>query len=279
MQCENFLPYLDAYADNEFDTLESDEMDQHLTACSSCREKVESQINWKRSFRDCLSEDKAPEDFRSRILGQIKLEHAAGVIKMIPEKESVSLQEIKHQKKAKRTLSKRIFIAIPIAAIALLSFLVLPQMMTVAPASSDTQPVVDQAIDWHRGNYPIEVTGPEKSRVASWFHDKVKFPVRLPKLRRANLLGGRIANMKNQRAAYILYDVDGKRVSVMLFDGKGLRVPKKQIKKISGRDIAVSKNNGYNVALLQEHGITYAITSDLPEEKFNTVLAAFSPEN
>ncbi len=266
MKCENFLQFIDAYVDSEFDDLESDELEMHLSACPSCREKVDNQTNWKRNLKECLSEESVPTDLRASILSQI-MRSDESALDIHPEK------VIPFQKKG---FPKSAIVAFSFAAVALLSFYTIPKIVTVAPASSDTQPVIEQAIDWHRGNFPIEVTGPESQRVESWFGDKVAFPIHLPAFEDANLLGGRLANLKERRAAYVTYDLNGKRLSLMLFNGEGLLVPANNIKHIEGRDIAMVQRDGYTVALVQNGGVTYAITSDISEKDMIKVVSSFS---
>ena len=129
--------------------------------------------------------------------------------------------------------------------------------------------MVENTVEWHSGDFPIEVTGPQPREVARWFRGKVDFPVRLPtfKSKSVRLIGGRIAHVNNRRAAYALYDVDGARLSVMIFHGDDLKVPGDKVRHVSGRDVAVLNSRGYEVAVLQDDGITYTMTSDLPEEE------------
>ncbi|MFB6262136.1 MAG: hypothetical protein ABEL76_00735, partial [Bradymonadaceae bacterium] len=72
---------------------------------------------------------------------------------------------------------------------------------------------------------------------------------------------------RNRRAAYVSYRADGSDLSVMVFRGEGLRVPTERIREIGGREVAVLSNDGYGVAVMQNDGITYTMTSDLRREK------------
>ena len=75
-------------------------------------------------------------------------------------------------------------------------------------------------------------------------------------------------------APHLSYEVNGARMSVMMFHGAGLKVPTSRIKHIANRDIAIFNHNGFEVALLQDDGITYTITSDLAEEELVDVVAS-----
>lgn len=272
MTCEDFIPFIDTYVDHEFDEREHAEMDAHLAICNQCRERIEFEVRLKRELKSCL-EDRAPASLRDRIFRQIELQ-AASVKPAEQLAPVVELQPASPAKTETPPLLRHARIIVPLAA-ALVLALALPSF-TVAPAKSGQLPVVEQTVDWHVGNYPIEVTGPDVARVTQWFRNKVDFPVRLPQFadRQVNLLGGRIAHVQDRRAAYLLYEVDGSRMSVLVFDGEGLTIPSDKIRQVEGRDVAVLNNKGYEVAVLQDSGVTYTITSELSEDAFIDVVAS-----
>lgn len=279
MTCEDFVPFIDAFVDGEFDERERAEMEVHLESCETCREEVQFQVRLKDEFKACLSE-RAPDALREQIF--------AGLAELEPEvdrpsnvsgthedlaSEVVSLEgrlaAKEESNESRRKMWRSAWIAAPLVAAVMLVFA--SPTLTVAPARSDQLPVIEETIDWHRGNFPIEVTGPDASFVSQWFRDKVDFPVRTPTFgqnHEVSLLGGRIAHVQNRRAAYLLYEVDGTKVSVLVFDGNGLTVPSDKIRKIADRDVLMLDNDGYEVAVLQDKGVTYTITSELPEESF-----------
>jgi anti-sigma factor (TIGR02949 family) len=272
MTCEDFVPFIDAFVDGEFDERERAEMEVHLQSCDTCREQVRFQVRMKEEFKACLTEP-APEGLREQIFsGLAELSISDGSVESGPS-EITSLGDVREQRSAASSSTSRAWrnawVAAPLVAAVLLA-LASPSF-TVAPARSDQLPVIEETVDWHRGNFPIEVTGPDASFVSQWFRNKVDFPVRTPTFGQnhdVSLLGGRIAHVQNRRAAYLLYEVDGTKVSVLVFDGDGLRVPSDKVRKIAERDVFMIDNDGYEVALLQDDGVTYTITSELPEESF-----------
>ncbi len=268
MTCEDFTPFVDAYVDQELDEQDVAEMEAHLAQCDECRQEVAAQVRFKEGFKALLSQDTAPESLRERIfagLDDIELE--------LPEEPVASNSDVVSLAEAKKRRTRPAWIALPIAAAAALLFVVVPNF-TVAPSGADPLPVVEQTVDWHRGDFPIEVTGPEAAEVSQWFRGKVGFPVRPPAFgdMPVNLLGGRIAHVKEQRAAYLLYEYNGTPVSVMAFDGKGLSVPSDKVRKVGNRDVAIWNQAGYEVAVIRDAGVTYTFTSALPEDEFISVL-------
>ena len=63
-------------------------------------------------------------------------------------------------------------------------------------------------------------------------------------------------------------------MSVMMFHGDGMKVPASHIRSVAKRDIAIFNSDGYEVALLQDDGITYTITSDLAEEELVEIVGS-----
>lgn len=256
--CEDFEPFIDTYVDEEFDERERADMEAHLSGCDTCRSKVQAQVRFKAQLREKLSNERAPQALRERIT----LELATLEIELDDERAEV------------RPLYVRVgWVAGPLAA--MLALVLMMPEMTIAPAASSQTPVVDQTVEWHKGNFPLEITTSNPQEASAWFQDKVDFSVRLPHFdnARVNLLGGRIAHVEDRRAALVLYEVDGTRLSVLLFDGEGLKVPRESLRQVENRDIVWLNQKGYGVAVVQDLGVTYAMTSDLSEERFLGLVA------
>ncbi|TXD34556.1 hypothetical protein FRC96_13125 [Lujinxingia vulgaris] len=256
--CEDFEPFIDTYVDEEFDERERADMEAHLAGCERCRGRVNAQMRFKAQLRETLSEERAPQSLRERITSEL----ATLEVELDEERTDV------------RPLYVRVgWVAGPLAA--MLALVLLMPEMTIAPAASSPTPVVDQTVEWHKGNFPLEITTSNPQEASAWFQDKVDFSVRLPHFDngRVNLLGGRIAHVEDRRAALVLYEVDGARMSVLLFDGEGLKVPRESIRQVEDRDIVWLNQKGYGVAVVQDLGVTYAMTSDLEEDRFLGLVA------
>lgn len=255
MKCSDFRPFIDAYIDGELDERDSGELEAHLSDCDECRQAVEHQAALKDAVSRCLSdgEQQAPTELRERIESAVQSEGAASGNWLA--------------RAANRNRWQWVAAAFPVVA-GVAAMVWMMSAMTVAPAASGGVPAVEQTVNWHKAGYPVEVKGPEAKRVAEWFRGKVDFPVRLPSFqgRDVEVIGGRIAQIQNHHAAYVAYDLDGARVSVMVFHaGADVQVPAKQIRRVGDRDVAFMNSNGYEVAVIQDAGLTYTMTSDLPE--------------
>lgn len=256
MGCKDFEPFIDAYIDEEFGERERADMEAHLDICKSCRCKVQTQLKFKQQLQQHLGEKKAPDSLRDRVLAGLE------------EIEIECCDEAATTKGKWRTRVHPGWVVGPLAAMVALA-VVLPEF-TVAPAASSPATMIDSTVDWHQGNFPLEVTTADTREAQEWFEDKVDFSVRLPQFDddRVNLLGGRIAHIEDRRAAFLLYEVDGSRMSAILFDGDGIKVPRENLRRMQDRDIAWLNQKGYGVAVVQDSGVTYAMISDLAEDRF-----------
>lgn len=260
MGCESYEPFIDAFIDEEFGERERADMEAHLSHCEACRSQVQAQMRFRAQVRQSLVLEKAPESFRARLIEELnglELEQESDrAVWRVP------------------SLSRVGWVVGPLAAMATL--VVVLQGFTIAPAASSPTTMIDDTLDWHRGNFPLEVTTADPQEAQAWFKGKVDFSVRLPQFvdRRVNLLGGRIAHIEDRRAALLLYEVDGSKLSVVLFDGEGLTVPRETLRQVRGRDIVWLNQRGYGVAVLQDSGVTYAMTSDVSEDRLLELVAS-----
>ena len=265
--CDDLGAFVDAYIDEEFDHSDRADFEAHLSYCDACRREVEYQIAFTQHFKQVMrsSQTPTPQHLKQDILTMLKSQQV----------EPSAMSEPKAAN-ARRGQYKRFLIAAaPVAAT--LSLVLLLPAFTIAPASSASAPIARQAVDWHHGDYPLEVQGEDAALISEWFSDKVSFPVRVPHFSgtEAKLLGGRLAQIEDRRAALVMYELkDGSRMSVMMFDGTGLEVPGDRIEKLGERDVALMRARGYEVAVMQDRGLTYSLTSDLNETEFVALMKA-----
>ena len=137
--------------------------------------------------------------------------------------------------------------------------------------------VVDASARWHARAVPVEVTGPEPDAVQAWFADKVAFPVLPPEFgSRAHLIGGRLSNVERSEAAFLVYDVEGTKLSVMVFDAGDTPMPRSAALREGG--LYLRDANGLTVAVEERGGLGYTYTSRLSEGAMSELVAvAFTP--
>jgi anti-sigma factor RsiW len=249
---EDFQRYAEAFVDGEFDEAELAELRTHLADCAESRGLAVDLGAFKELLQHQTASERAPEHLRANVLGALDRLPVPG-------------------------LSRWTYVLTASAAGLLLLFVNLFGGNAPESLRSEliTDPILQTSVDWHRSNLPIEITGPDAEMIREWFADKVDFPVRLPTFDEslnANVLGGRLSHVDNQRAAHVLYEVDGAKVSILLFETHSdLRVPRRRPNSINFEPFQGTRQ-GYNVALFESNGVTYAITTELPHQTFQEII-------
>jgi anti-sigma factor (TIGR02949 family) len=233
LRCAGIHRFIDTYLDGEFGERERGEFEAHLAECHACMAKVKEQRAWKQAVRAASPQEKAPAALRNRVM--------------------------RGMARASRPRRNVLWRVLPLAAVA-------GVVGTLAVARLNWTPVALDVVAKHRRNLPIEIAGPADT-VRHWYGDKLDFPVRPPRLVGASLRGGRLANLGEHSAAYLVYDANGNRVSVFVFEPSDVRMETTHKVVINNRDVYIDTERGYNVALYRENGLGYAVTSDVPEDQ------------
>jgi mycothiol system anti-sigma-R factor len=260
LRCAGVWRFTDTYLDGEFGDVERTEFEEHLEGCEPCRKIVREQAAWKQAVRAAAPRETAPESLRRRLESKLA---EAQVAKVASSDLAAARQ--------KRSLKSQVLRYSPYAAAA---GVVLALVVTHAPGNAVTEDVIAK----HQRNLPIEVTG-RSDDVRRWYSDKVDFPVRPPSfgthgMQNVALRGGRLANVRDHQAAYLMYDVDGNRVSVFIFDPGEMPMEARRHAVIGNREVYFDGEHGYNVALYRDHGVGYAIASDMDQGQMMRLVSA-----
>jgi mycothiol system anti-sigma-R factor len=251
LRCAGISRFVDTYLDGEFAETDRAEFEMHLGECESCRGKVRVQAEWKQAIKTAAPREPAPAALRNRVLRSIARE-------------------------SKPMLSWRRWAAraMPAAAAVGLVATYLISNVQWSPVAAD---IVSK---WHGRPLPVEVSG-GNDQVKQWYADKVDFPVRVPQLcrnPRCALRGGRLASLGDKQAAYLIYDVNGDKVSVFVFDASDLPIEARRKTMVNDHEVYFDQEHGYNVALFRDRGVGYAIASDLDQDQMmKLVSSAVSP--
>lgn len=247
LRCAGVQRFVDTYLDGEFAESDRAEFDAHVAECERCRLRVKRQADWKAAIKQAGPHEAAPAALRNRVKRAIAVEGAP-----------------------KLTWRRWAVRVTPLAAMGGL-------LATLFASKVPFSPVATSIIETHRRNLPVEFAG-APDQMKRWYQDKVDFPVRLPQLGRAALRGGRLANVRDRQAAYLQYEVNGSKVSVFIFDPGKLQLEARRKQVIGNREVYLDEEGGYNVAIFRDHGMGYAIASDLdPEQMIKMVGAAVQP--
>ncbi len=268
MSCTDLSAVLEPYIDGEVDEVDAVEIEGHINGCESCCAELERRASLKEGLRALANEHALSDGFRSQMDSMLTL---------VPEREAT-------RPAAPRTAWMAAAAAVMVVGTAGVTYAITapstPEPPMVVASAYPTPPVtaaaVDESVRWHSRPVPIEVTGPDGVEVGEWFRGKVDFPVSPPNFaRRANLLGGRLGNVSDHEAAVLVYDVEGTKLSVMMYE------PENDIATGAPSPTElpyyVGERNGYNVAFHEHDGVAYTFTTNLPDAELRSLVnVAFS---
>jgi len=246
MSCRETRKYLGAYVDGELAAEQMLAVEAHVDDCETCAARVELERALKRELA-ALGDVRAPERLRRRV------------------------ERISSRRRARRILAVA---AVPAAAAAAL-VLALGVGAGDAGRADPLAAVVEDVVQRHSRDLPMEVRGPDPATAATWFCGKVDFPVRAPRLaiENASFEGARLSNVQSHQAAHMLYTVDGHRVTLMIFSADRIDLRGGERVRAGGREVTVGRRRGYNVAVLVEGDMAYALSSDLPAARLAGLFA------
>src|SRR5688572_3324687 len=226
MECPEVDRLADLSLDGETELAEQTEIERHLSACTACRSKHEGrswfQINVRKKLQASSDELTAPPSLKMTIATQLRVED-------------------RHAPPALRWSR-----AVP-ATLALGTIVILSWSMSSGPTLDPEEPVAH-----HSRNLPPEVRARDGEKLQQLFKRNLRYPVRVPQLAQSSerggatvqLVGGRLSNIKNHDAAYIMYDDRGARISLFAYPIEGrVSVPKDfQERRVGNRSMMVGKH-------------------------------------
>jgi anti-sigma factor (TIGR02949 family) len=253
MNCAETRKYLDAFVDGELEAGLLLEVESHVDGCAPCAALAGLKRRIKAELAAAGARIAAPEGLRRRVEG-------------LPS----------------RRLNRRLIgaaVSVPLAAAAaLLLALNVGRAPAPAPADEPLSAVVNDVVERHARDLPLEVRSADPAAATSWFQGKVDFPVRAPRLKLAgaSFQGARLSNVQSAQAAHMAYTVDGHRVTLMIFPVEHLQIRGGTVVRAGNRDVLLGRHNGYNVAVTVDGDMAYAVSSDLPRERLVSLLTDMS---
>ncbi|RJO63197.1 MAG: hypothetical protein C4523_20720 [Myxococcales bacterium] len=247
MNCRDADKYLLAYIDGEFDGAESSEIEQHFKFCPACRRKVEFELWFKRGVKTANPpEVRAPASLRAAVHRTYREEQ----VRRIPWALKLA----------------------PAAAVVLVFAWIFFQ-----PSIDISMPIVEASVDRHTDNTPFDVQSPDPKQVADYFTTRIKYAVRLPQFRHTNLelLGGRVATLRDAPVAYVAYQGNGRRYSIIAAPGLDRLpvIPESVRMRVNNRDVVITRHNGFLVVLWRAGDMVYSITSNDDESEVVDLVA------
>jgi anti-sigma factor RsiW len=201
MTCVEARGAIDAYLDDELGVLEALRVQGHLLRCAGCRQVVDSEATLHALLAADILHDEPPERLRERIRQQCET--------------FVSAESPAPARRRPAALFGAYLSGAVMGAL-LLALLIIPG----SRSRVDGQLAVD-AVAWHlhHATGPIrdlEVRTADPARLATWLKSRLGLTVPFPpvSVRGERLVGARVAAIAEHPAAHVLYEGNGRRVSL-----------------------------------------------------------------
>lgn len=292
-RCGSIARLLGAHADGELDAAKTVEVDDHLAACETCRERTALDRAIRGSLKKAVKTS-APSDVRARMLaamaGQTAREVRAEAEAAPPSSPAFDSTAKLTAERKRPAMLRHWRTMIPLAsaaAIALAWGAASQQPMTAldtnarAGAGFGNDELINRFVDIH--SRPMRPETPDP-KVVRGFEGEVGVPVHVPNLEHnARFVGARLLPVQGgERAAMLQYEVveNGAvhRVSVFTYDPRRVQVRGAETltpRAVGTAQVRCGQARGYSVAITQHGDVGYAVASDLdPEANAQLVAAA-----
>ena len=289
MDCRLFQRHVDAFLDAEVDPTTQIEFERHLAACAGCQELLAFERATKRSTKLALSGLTASDALRERLAARLASEPRHAPSDAHAPSFAAGLAQDDGRRPFFRiyTLPKRYAIPVAIAAVAAVVIGAVGRGVggdrsatsesDVMAAEAGSLPLFEEVARLHSTPLPADVSDPRDEQVVSYFRGKVEFPVRPAAFPNGNakLVGARVSNVRERRAAALYYEVRGRRMTVVVYSDPRMRSQAQtqvllggrgvMVERVNGRPVAHRRVGGYTVSAMQYDGLTYALTGDMDE--------------
>jgi anti-sigma factor RsiW len=201
MTCAEARAAIDAYLDDELGVLEVLRVQTHARRCDGCRQVMDSEATLHALLAADVLHDEAPERLRERIRQQ-----AAALVPEEPRAPS-------------RRRPAALFGAYLSGAV--MGALLLALFIIPGSRSPKGGQVAVDAVAWHldhaTGPMPdLDVRTADPALLAAWLKRRLGLTVPFPpvSVRGEGLVGARVAAIAERQAAHVLYEGNGRRVSL-----------------------------------------------------------------
>ena len=301
--CKATSLLLGAHLDGQLDAVKTLEVEDHIGACETCRERLALDRALRGSLKKAVKTT-APDDVRARMLAAMAGEsarqtrsndaddadqraEAKGESALDASAGSAAAAAAAGAPARRPSALRHWRTMLPLAsAAALVMAWGAASKQPVAPGMSDTMitssigsdDLLRDFVGQHSHSLPPEQQDPKQVRQ---FERYVGVPVRVPQMgQNAHFVGARLVPLRGgERAAMLQYEVQQtgggvQRVTVFVYDPRKIQVGGAHLapRAVGTAEARVGQTDGYSVAVTQHGGVGYTIASDMdPEASANLV--------
>ncbi|MEO8876387.1 MAG: zf-HC2 domain-containing protein [Polyangiaceae bacterium] len=284
--CRKYTHLLGAYVDGELEPSSVLEVDDHVSRCETCGERISLDRAIRGSLKRTVGAAAVPasDALRARIAGAM----------LAAEKHDferdAKIQKAQDVARAGVTKSWSWRTGVPLASAAALALVwgaaahgpigrSTSNAAVTAGADFDLQDLISE----HSHPLPPESTDPKDVRAFEKYVGVPVRPVNFEKRSGARLVGGRMILVRQERAAVLQYELgtgaNVRRFSILVYDPTRVRVNDEGLnpRAVGTAEVRVGESSGYTLATAHGTNVGYAVASDLGRDK-SAELAALAEE-
>lgn len=249
------------YVDGELEVGTRIEFDEHFDSCGDCQERLAFELASRDWVRESVKvETSAPASLRANVLAALDEEAA--------EEEDDFAEVIPLPAPTAWSTAWRL-----VPAAAATALVIFGGTAWRSHQASADEAALQDVVRVHAASLPSDVafdgTDPETGaeQVNEWFRGRVEFPVRAAEFesRDMRLVGARLSNVRERRAAALYYELGGQRVTVVVTDAEVAEDDGEAI-QVGSQQIRYGEALGRQVPVRREAGLNYAFTGDVDQE-------------
>jgi anti-sigma factor RsiW len=238
MNCIEFEAWMHPYVDGELGAADMAAAEAHLTQCVECRGRVESERRFRHLLRRQPRES-VPAEFRATIRARVR-------------------------RSARLAAIRPVVVASTAAAALLLAVAVLPGLRPTTP--SLVNDLVSKHSTYAQIEQPAEFVSQDPRAIEAWFRQRADLRVTVSDYSPSGirLVGGRLSEAEDRKAAYVLYEKGHTLMSVFMVpvlargpDLAGTRV------SYRGHDYVTLDRKGYNTVAWTDGKAVFGLVSML----------------
>jgi mycothiol system anti-sigma-R factor len=258
MSCRLVQRHVGAYVDGELDPASMLDFERHIEVCAVCQERVVFEKAYREMVESSVAGESAPPHLEHKVRAALDRIDASRRL-------GGRIANVPWQKVAPLAVAAAVLLAVGGAVGGV------PDGLLTASAT----PIFEDVVRVHSAELPADVQAEAPQQVTQYFRGKVEFPVRPATFHRQDvrLLGGRVSNVRERRAAAVYYDVHGSRVTLVVFNAPELEDQVFHM-RVGGQDLLYRDVNGYPVPVRRYHGLNYAFTGDLGRDQMMRLAAS-----
>ena len=238
MNCAELQARLHPYVDGELPVAETTAADAHAAACPRCAARVGHEREFRRLLRR-QPREAAPPELRARIVA-----------------------DVRRARRRARAAPWLVAPAVAAAAAALVVVLLLPALRRSAPLVAE---LVNKHIAYAQVERAAEITSGDPAALEEWFRQRAGLRVVVPDYSPSGirLLGARLAEAHEQRAAYLLYEKGHTLLSVFMVPGVATELGPGARVTYRGHEYAKLEVKGYHAVAWSDGRATFGLVSML----------------